>query len=457
MSATRPGIEQAYRYRCPSRLHVTGPRQQLVLATSGGVDEFPYFFQGSLVRARRAATLLRGLMTIVQSRFFIPPSMLSRILAMADPVVTCNRDRLRFEGFSGCCGVYVRVDLLPDAVDGDFCGLGTTNVDFNPPMVQALARVRDRERVALSVGQDEVRVETGREAIVEKKVKLPARWIRGFVEVQAVLRRMALRHELPGVEANRFLRSLPRMSTHRRTTWIVPAGRGLRLSQRDARDSVRVGGLERLRVLEPLCPEAKVLRVFGENETGATAWELDFGDCRFQVALSPEVWRGFSGEGQVLEDLAASDRGTLLSRVRSELNWAWSIEADDLARRCRVDRSKTEQALSVLGTRGLVGYDLTEAAYYHRELPFDLSQVERLQPRLVNARKLLAEDAVRVGARSEQEIKVFVKSGDVEHRVRLQDDKARCTCPWFAKHQNERGPCKHVLAAQLFLEADDDT
>ncbi|MDR3107935.1 MAG: SWIM zinc finger family protein [Bifidobacteriaceae bacterium] len=27
--------------------------------------------------------------------------------------------------------------------------------------------------------------------------------------------------------------------------------------------------------------------------------------------------------------------------------------------------------------------------------------------------------------------------------------RARCTCPWYLKHQADRGPCKHVLAVQL--------
>ncbi|MGL4942941.1 MAG: SWIM zinc finger family protein [Thermoguttaceae bacterium] len=33
-----------------------------------------------------------------------------------------------------------------------------------------------------------------------------------------------------------------------------------------------------------------------------------------------------------------------------------------------------------------------------------------------------------------------------------QRDVSKCTCPWYAKHQGERGPCKHVLAVQLMLE-----
>ena len=55
-------------------------------------------------------------------------------ISLADPVVTCSDDRLRFEGFSGCCGAYARVDFLPSAITGDVFGRGTTNVDFNQPI-----------------------------------------------------------------------------------------------------------------------------------------------------------------------------------------------------------------------------------------------------------------------------------------------------------------------------------
>jgi uncharacterized Zn finger protein len=37
----------------------------------------------------------------------------------------------------------------------------------------------------------------------------------------------------------------------------------------------------------------------------------------------------------------------------------------------------------------------------------------------------------------------------VMHRVELDAGGGRCTCPWFAKHENERGACKHVLAVEL--------
>jgi len=155
--------------------------------------------------------------------------------------------------------------------------------------------------------------------VVEKKVSLPVRWMRGLVEVQAVQSRMEHVHRIAGIQAFRFFRALPRMKTHRRATFVTKSGQGLRLSQVESRDGVRVGGLERLRVLEALAKNADQLDVFADHETGASGWVLSLPDSRFHVVLSPEVWRGFSGEGQALSTLARKNKEAL-PKVRAMLN-----------------------------------------------------------------------------------------------------------------------------------------
>jgi predicted nucleic acid-binding Zn finger protein len=448
-------VEQVYRYPHPSQLDGAG--RTLHLATcSQDAREHPHFFTGKLTQPERTAKLLLSLMAVVQARFHIPSAMRERLGLASDPVVTSSDDRLRFEGFSACCGAYARVDLHPQALSGERFGRGTTNVDFNQRMLSALATVRGSDPVALAVGSDGVTLETLEGDVVEKKVNLPFRWLKGFVEVQAAAQRMHLVLEASGPEAVRFLRGLPRMKTNRRATWIVPAGRGLRITQVQPRgDAVRVGGLERLRAIERLAGQARMLRVFTDETTGATGWVLVFDDCRFHLLLSPEVWRGFSGEGQALESLAGGDWQSALRRVQAQLNWHAVIEPADLAHRAGVGTDVARKALAALGARGLVGFDLDTGAYFHRVLPFDLSEVERMQPRLMNARKLVADGSVRLEQRSVDSTVAFVASGDVEHRVRLTADQAKCTCPWYAKHQRDRGPCKHVLAVRIVLEDED--
>lgn len=462
--STTLALEHAYRYRHASRFDPATHRLQLATYTS--VEQgSPYFYVGDLRRPRQASQLLRTLFRVVQSRFHVPAAMLGRILAQADPVVTCHPEQLRWEGFSACCGVYVRVDWLAEALRGEVIGCGTTNVDFHAPLLATLASVRDSDRLTVSIGDEQVELAKNAETVVEKRVALPIRWLKGFVEVQACLARMELRHEISGLEASRFLRSLPRMKTNRRESFVVAAGRGLRISQVAQPRAVRVGGLERLRTLEDLAAEADQLRIYADDLTGASAWELEFPDSRLQLAVSPETWRGFSGEGQSLTNLASAAWREALPRVRAELKWQARIRPEEFARRFALPLDAMRGALAALGSQGLVGFDVGSGEYFHRELPFDLARIERLHPRLEAARRLIAEGRVarcdaRRDAGSPPNTNVFleywIRSSDVEHRVLLDDERSKCTCPWFSKHGLARGPCKHILAAQITLEETHD-
>jgi hypothetical protein len=450
-----PALDYTYRYAAPSALIPSAEGERLFLSTSAPTGLPSMFFRGSLVEPRRTADLLLVLMRVVQSRFHIPAQMLAKIIALADPVVTCSEDRLRFEGFSACCSTYARVDLLPKAIDGTFLGHGTTNVDFNPPMRAALARIKEREPVRLSVGGGEVELESGGGTVTERKVPLPVRWLKGFVESQAYLAAMSLRLEVSGTEARRFLRALPRQGTQGRPTWVTRSGPGLRLTQVAGKDAVRVTGVERLRLLEDLARHAVGLRVYATPDGEASSWELHCGDALFHLALSPEVWRGFSGEGQLLSTLATASSGDEVDRVRGALHWQSRLDPAQLAAQASLPLDQARTALARLAASGLVGFDVAERAYFHRELPFDLSLLESLQPRLKDARKLVAEDGVRIESRGPV-TEAWVQGSGVEHRVRIGEEGARCTCPWFSKHQGERGPCKHVLAVQIVTgEADD--
>ena len=54
-----------------------------------------------------------------------------------------------------------------------------------------------------------------------------------------------------------------------------------------------------MRVLEPLLNSAKSQRIWSDEESGVTGWEVIPKAGRFFLMLSPEVYRGFSSEGGV--------------------------------------------------------------------------------------------------------------------------------------------------------------
>jgi predicted nucleic acid-binding Zn finger protein len=431
-----------YRYLEPSALSATPKGAELCLATCGAAGEHPHFFRGQMREPRLIADLLLTLMTVVRTHFWQPRPVL------LDPVVTASESCLRFEGFSGCCGVYARVDVAAEAFDAEIHGRGTTNVDFNDPMRVALSRLRDDEYVGLAVGRDGVELERAGAKVLEKPVRLPTRWLKGFSEVQAYQPGLRLRHECSGAQARQFLRDLPGRGADRGYVMADPSG--LRLSTMPSAGRVPVGGIRRLRVLEPVAGRIRGLRLWADADAGTTGWELEFNQARLFLMLSPELKRGFSGEGQALDTLAGGDWEAALARVRAELHWQAELDPAAIAVRTGLAVAQVSAALTALGTRGLAGFDVSTQRFFHRELPFALDRVETLQPRLVDARQLVAEGKVTaVPNLPEGRLEFTVQGLEVRHYVRLLEAGDKCSCPWFSRHQGQRGPCKHILAARI--------
>ena len=456
MALAAPILDQTYRYAFPSGIVGKGERRRLRLATSGGPAANPQFFRGRLLLPVVAADLLLTVGDVARSRFHVPPGMLTRILELADPVATCADDRLRFEAFSACCSVYGRVDLLPEAYDGDTVGRGTTNVDFGQGIRSALAGVQERGRLDLSVGASTVEVETDAASAVERRVSLPSRWLRGFLEVQAIQADLAPAAKLDGAGTRAFFRSIPK-SPSKRPVCVAPSGRGLRTYHHDpGPGAVRLAGLTRLSLFDRVARHATSLRVFAAEGDGSTGWQLDVPGARLTLVLSPEVWRGFSGEGRTLHRLADSAPAASVAAVRGALGWEPRLGVEALASTTGRSRDDVSSALAALALSGIVGYDMADGGFFRRELPFDLGRIERLQPRLRDAHRLVDADAVRIESAEPSGIAAWVSgAGGVEYRVRVTGDGWSCTCPWYGRHRGDRGPCKHVLAVQLV--ATDDT
>ncbi|WP_326742555.1 SWIM zinc finger family protein [Streptomyces sp. NBC_01768] len=440
---------QALAYARPSALESSQTGQLLGLQTSGGLtpqgaEPHPRFFSGFLTSPGIATRGLLAVADVASTRYY------QRTLTSSlDPVVTGNGDRLRFESFSGCCGVYARLDVLQDGLDGARTGHGTTNVDVNNPLREALSRIAGDDPLHLRVGPDEMAVTTLDGPVVEKKVPLPDRWLRGFAEAQVVSAGFDLRAELPAAEAVRFLRSLPRSSGNasRGARWVVPAGKTLRPTTRPVAGAVCLPGPERLVALQRVLRHATSLRVYGpvaEGAATASAWEVVLPGMRLTLTLSPDASRGFSGEGGVLDALATDDAAADAELVSVLLAWDPRIDTADLAEQSGLTVERVRAALTRLGTAGRVGYDLADAAYFHRELPYDADRAERHNPRLVAARQLAGSGAVVLDGDV-----ATVISGERRYQVREQDGMLSCTCQWWADYRGRRGPCKHALAVRM--------
>lgn len=464
------GLSTVYAYAAASALHRADGGDELRLATSGGVTETgpalrPYFHSGFLAEPGPAALAMLAVAAIARARYFDASRLASASgLAVLDPVVTSNVDTLRFESFSGCCGVHARLDLPPEALDGRPAANGTTNVDFNPPMRAALsAAAATGSPILLKVGDDEVTAVTETGSVTERKVALPARWVKGFGEVQALAQAMRQVAELTWPEASRFLSSLPRGV--RRPLWAYQAGRTLVLGVTPRQGAACLAAPERLAELAPLLRFATRLRVYAPPAGAAglpapSAWELTFGTARLTLTLSPEQHRGFSGEGALLSGLADSDGDADADLLAALLPWDARLDPSRLSKITGLSPERTGVSLSRLAASGRVGYDLAEQSFFHRELPFTVAGKDH--PRLRDARTLVAEgkvtltpDGAMVGGSADPgEADPGEDTPATGHRVTFASPRDLCTCPWWGKHQGTRGPCKHVLAARLAARAE---
>ncbi len=408
--------------------------------TPAGLTQAPEFFSGF---AAQPVVLARGLLVladVAQTRYFQPVPVDAR-----DPICTANGDRMRFEAFSACNTVGVRLDLLASAFDGGDIRHGTTNVDINQPLREALGQISPAELMHLAVGHDELRVSTLEGTHVERKVALPDRWLKALGSSQELSRELELIGETGGVQARQFLATLP-SGSGRKGHWSI-SRLGVKPALRPSKDTVYAEGLNRLRAARRLSPQITGLRVYGlpQAPLAASVWEFSLPHGRLTFTLTAEHYRGFSGEGALLTKLAASTAVDDAALISACLAFEPRIDVAHLSRQTALDETRVGQGLAVLAGDGRVGFDLFEQAYFHRELPSDAGRVLKDNPRLAHAKRLVAEGAVQP---FEGHLGVFRVKGDHGDYI-VRTDPTSCTCPWWRDHQGGRGVCKHVLAVEL--------
>lgn len=463
-----------YRYQFASRIDSQG----IHLATcdqlyppdeaSHSAVEDGAFVQSRLIYPRQTARMLSALSRVVRTHYFDARPI------QRDPIATASRNGLRFEGFSGCCGAYVRLDLDRDALQSGPTRLGTTNVDFNPEMIRHLDRIGSQTDVSLDISPESVSIEHGGKRVVEKKVDLPVRWVKGLCEVQVYQSRLKLEHRFsPGLLMPLLQKTgggIARTGVGRGgggSTYLSVQNGKPRLTPRASANSIAVGGTNRLDTLRGILPLLREVSLYSDPESGVHAWLGEAESLRYWLVLSPELYRGFSGEGQVLSTLASGDWDDrietlelwLAGRRGSSENVtepAETIDPAEIAASLGWSVSDAQSTLAALATSGLAGFDAATGYYFQRKLPFQFDRIEKDQPRLRSAKKLVEDGAVRLfltsSTNSSRIMAAEIRSGEITYLVRLAGEGDTCTCPWFSRYQGNRGPCKHVLAARLQVQ-----
>ena len=435
-----------YKYSTQSSISKSTDNESIFLSKFSEIDKgsSPCFFWGKLKNPYELSRCLITLSNIVQSSFNLSPF---QIALLKDPIVTAGNNKIRFEGFSHCAGVYARVDVLEGGHHGEFLENGTTNVDFNTPLISELGRVQKSENLMLSVGQNEVAFHKEGESFIERKVPLPNKWIKGLTTVQHYFSESELILKISRIQAIQLFKTIPNGKI-KTDYFIIKRGNKFVFSPLKSKDAVCIGGIHRLKLIAPLMPLIKELKVYPHEDMQAVNFILCFDELNFTFSVSRNFWRGFSGEGAALDSLLEDLPESL---IKSFDNFSFTNQQFNptlLAVEHDSNINKIEKLATKLSAIGLLGYDLTDNDFFYRRLPFKLERILALNPRLKGAEKLLEENKVEIILQKEGAVEAKVEGSGVHHYVALKGDTQKCTCVWFSRNQGERGDCKHILAVK---------
>lgn len=436
----------SYQYASKSVLTKSDKEDNLLLSKFSEVQRgnSPCFFWGKLNNPYELSRCLITLSNVVQSSFNLSPFQLA---LLKDPIVTAGNEQIRFEGFSHCAGVYARVDVLENGQEGEFIENGTTNVDFNTPLISELGKVKKTENLVLSVGQKEVGFHKNGESIIERKVPLPSKWIKGLTTVQYYFSSSEHVYTLNKVQALQLFKTIPNGKV-KTDYFLQKRGNRYSFSPMKSSSTVCIGGIHRLKLLSPLIPLINELRIYPQGDLQSVTFVLGFDTMNFVFSVSRDFWRGFSGEGAGLESLIEDIPDKLIEAFD---NYSYSNQLFNptlVGIEQGINLNQVSDLTTKLAAIGLLGYDLDQNGFFYRRLPYRLDRILSLNPRLKGADKLLSEGLVNILKNDGNEVEAKVGGTNVEHYVVLKGEFQKCTCTWYSQNQGERGPCKHILAVK---------
>lgn len=438
-----------YNYSYPSTFSKVDTGNALVLSHCSEIEEeqkVNCYFYGNIKNSFVLSRCLSSLARTVSSHFSLAPGQL---IYLRDPIVSVGNQEIRFEAFSSCNSVYTRIDVLNSSIDGEFLNSGCTNIDFNDNTIRALNSVSQSENLLLGIGEKEVHIITEKSQTIEKKVTLPNRWIKGLGNVQVYLSEMELVFTLSKVETIQLFKSLPKVHI-KEFYFLSKSGVSFQFSPTPKPNSVCIGGIHRLNLLQTLILSITNLLVYKNENEQSVAFVLVFKDIQMTFLFSASVYRGFSGEGRNLESLIENVPKEWILELNSFFKTNETFNPTLVAIENDIEFKTMDGLQSSLSSIGLLGFNLFENNYFYRKLPFKLDRLLKFNPRLQNAHKLLERGEVIIIDRKSNYLKAEVKgSSDVIHTVIMKNNDYQCTCTWHTNNKNNRGLCKHILAVKL--------
>ena len=409
---------------------------------------------------------------------------------LLDPVISVHPDEVFFEVFSKDEGTYAKlgIDWSAFELSGER-QYGTTNIDYSQALFEGIQRMRSYRETRFSIGSEAVRLATEGEAeVLEKKIRVPDTWVRGFLQVQSAATLEKTGFRLAPIDLYNVLRHL-RLNADQKK-----GGRAIRVEllpgeaprlvlepweevfetsggpYRGRRPHlVRIWGRRRLMLLRRLLPFTESVDVHLLGSGLPSFYVLRAGPVHFTMGLTGFTASNWSRALSLDVLMPRPSRATPgLDRVLEYLAEHWQAPRKQMQEALQIPARDLLEALQLGCQHGKLIYDIAREVYRLRPLTAEPLDLERLEFR--NARERVAMDllvrknAVRlvtenhifgVGTELTGYVEVEADGRDYRPQMLLGEDgrafRAECTCTFHRKHGLKEGPCEHIMALRILV------
>jgi predicted DNA-binding WGR domain protein len=408
---------------------------------------------------------------------------------LLDPVVSVQPDGLLFEVFSKDEGSYARLQIDWSAIEQEGEPVyGTTNIDFSQQLFDGLQRMRTRRKTRIEIGQDAVRFQTeAQPEVLEKQIRLPNTWLRGFLQVQSAATLPAVSFTIAPVDLYNVLRQLRLHADQKKggrairaelapgeiprlvlEPWETVVNTSAEVYKGRLAQVVRIWGRRRLMMLARLMPFIESVDVHLLGTGLPSFYVLRCGAFTVTMGLTGFTSANWS-QALGLDSLLprTSEVSADLAKIVTFMEGKWIATPAELEEALGLKGAALRHAVQLGCQQGKLIWDLAKGVYRFRPLlaeGLDPDKLEFRNERERQAHDLLAKKGGSVEVLSENRLpgvgvqyvaNVVVDADRREYRCELTiDDEGRvrradCTSPFFRKHQLKEGPSAPLIALRM--------
>ncbi|HEX8014633.1 MAG TPA: SWIM zinc finger family protein [Flavobacterium sp.] len=403
-----------------------------------------------------------------------------------DPVITVHPDEVFFECFSKDESSYGKLSCNYNIFTeiSDF-KCGTTNIDYSEGLYNEFQKIRNYKETEFKIDPSGFEAKTTNEQVYkEVKINLPDSWVRGFLQVSSAMTLPATvldLHPMDIFSLCQYLRRFKEKKGPRALRFVLEPDKPIKavfepsydeitfhrsLFQGNESKTIRIWGRRRLLILERLIPVARNFKVVLLGSGLPSFFIADLGDMSYTLGLSGWTKNDWSTAGNF--DLMAPRSNVDLftqEKVFNALKENWFDTSDNLAKKLNLDPSVVSASLTAYTQVGRVIYDLNLGLYRVRELtqePLNMKTLRFASPQEETANRYISENRIKIDSTVKADtlqIRGKINDKDFKYNTLAVLDKdnrlieGSCECSFYKSNQLRKGPCEHILATRIALQA----